>query len=216
LREIIRDGLRFGIENPSKLDFGTSNQKFMSPNAVCFQFVLRAIADRLKKAKRQALKITVDRQSEFNPAQLQTYTYQSNLSKALKGSPSDKEAYLSHPLHQGSRESLANLISHFPDEKMSVENSSASIGLQLVDVYLWLANRALRGESVPSELSAVASTFLKKSRIDGISIEGMTNRWKEFERLLPKHQDVSPELLDLSDRLVTEHREKVRLMNLKK
>ncbi len=216
LREIIRDGLLFGISNPLALDFGTSLQKLMSPNAVCFQFVLRAIADRLKNARRKALKITVDRQSEFNPAQLQTYAFQSGLTKSLKNNPADKKVYLSHPLHHGSRQSLANLISHFPDEKVSIENSSASIGLQLVDVYLWLANRGLRGESIPPQLSGVASTFLNKSRIDGISIEGMTNRWREFEESLPNRQDISPELLDLSDRQVVEHREKVRAMGLQK
>jgi hypothetical protein len=55
--------------HPLALDFGVRDHKMISPNAVCFQFVVSAMAKRLNKKKRKdASAITVERQSEFNEA----------------------------------------------------------------------------------------------------------------------------------------------------
>ena len=87
LREILRDGLLFGITNPLELDFGTEIPKSLSPNAVGFQFVLACMAKRSKAAQRKVLRITVDRQSEFNPAQIQTHLHRSQISSVLQKKP---------------------------------------------------------------------------------------------------------------------------------
>ena len=39
------DAFEFGIADPSKLDFGTSNSLLISPNAVGFQFVVADVAE---------------------------------------------------------------------------------------------------------------------------------------------------------------------------
>lgn len=38
-KELIQDAFQYGVNNPLGLDFGVSDQKLISPNAVCFQFV---------------------------------------------------------------------------------------------------------------------------------------------------------------------------------
>jgi hypothetical protein len=214
IREILSDGLRFGIKNPLKLDFGTDIPKFFSPNSVGFQFVLSCIANRLKATKRKALKITLDRQSEFNQAQIQTYINRAQLSAALRKSPIDREWYLGHPLHEGVRDDAKNLISHFPEEKVTITTSPESFGLQLVDVYLWIVGRTLTATHVPDELKLLARMLLNPARIDGISIPTMMARFNAFEKKLPQISEISPELKLKNEELVEAHRRKVREMNL--
>jgi hypothetical protein len=214
MREIIRNGLLFGIKNPLKLDFGTDIAKAMSPNSVGFQFVLSSIANRLKATKRKALKITLDRQSEFNPAQIQTYSNRSQISAALRKSPRDRDWYLGHPLHEGVRDDAKNLITHFPEEKVTVTTSAESFGLQLVDVYLWIVSRALTSGNVPDELRLFARMLLDPARVDGISIAAMMARFNAFERMLPQIGEISSELKVKHEELVEAHRHKVKEMNL--
>ncbi len=212
--EILADGLMFGIQHPLRLDFATDNPKSLSPNAVCFQFVLSCIAGRQKSAKRRAMGITVDVQSEFNPAQIQTFYFHSKIAEAFKQTPADKKWYLEHPLHEGAREDANNLINNFPTEKLTIARSKDSPGLQIVDVYLWLANRAVKDLDLPPELVDLAGRAMRSSRIDGISIPGMMKRWEIFEQRLPQVEDISPEIHSKNAASVERHRTKVRDMNL--
>ena len=214
MREMARDSLLFGIKNPLELDFGTDIQNAMSPNSVGFQFVLSSIANRLKAANRKALQITVDRQSQFNRAQVQTYVIRSQISAALRSNPTDREWYVGHPLHVGVREDVRNLISHFPEEKITIAPSVESVGLQLVDVYLWIVNRAIAANDLPDELTSLAGMLLRSSRVDGISTKAMMARFKAFERLLPQPEDISPELKARHESAVAAHRAKVQRLKL--
>lgn len=214
LREILRDALLFGISNPLKLDFGTYSRKALSPNAIGFQFVITAIARRQKATGRTALGILVDRQSEFNPAQLEAYSIQSKIAKGFRSSPADRDAYLAHPFLEGAREDVSALISHFPQEKLTISNSDQSIGLQLTDVLLWIANRAIKGTEMPAELRPLAYLILTRGVIDGISVAAMIKRWEVFERKLPKAEDVPPNLKADTEARVQAHRAKVKEMKL--
>jgi hypothetical protein len=215
LREVIRDALLWGIHNPLKLDFGIYSRKALSPNAVGFQFVITAIARRQKAAGRSALGILVDRQSEFNTAQLEAYSIQSKMAEWFKNNAEDRKAYLAHPFFEGAREDGSVLISHFPQEKVKISNSDQSIGLQLTDTFLWLVNRVIRNDTqIPVELRPLALQVLNKAMIDGISIAAMIKRWEAFERKLPQAEDVSAELKAASDASVQAHRAKLKDMKL--
>lgn len=213
LRKILRDGLLFGIKNPLELDFGTEIQKSLSPNSVGFQFVLTCVANRLKAARRKALKITVDRQSQFNPAQIQTHAHYAQISATLRKSPTDRDWYVGHPVHEGARQDIQNLISHFPDEKITISTSQDSVGLQLVDVYLWVVNRSMTGD-LPAELNRFAAMLVDPMTVDGISITAMMARFNAFEKKLPQVHEISPELKARHDAAVEAHRQKVKDMNL--
>ena len=60
-QELFSDAFEFGIRNPLELDFGISDAKLVSPNAVGFQFVVRAIARRSRKAQRERGLVHQDR-----------------------------------------------------------------------------------------------------------------------------------------------------------
>ena len=214
-REIIRDAFLFGIRNPLSLDFGAYSQKAFSPNAVGFQFVLSGIARRSKLSGRSARKIVVDRQSQFNAAQLETYAIQSKKAEWFRSNPEDQERYCAHPFFVGAQDDLKTLISHFPQEKAAVSDSKDSIGLQLTDSFLWMINRAIREDAnVPPELRPLSLVLLTTGLKDGISLPLMMSRWKAVEKMLPPLNSLTGEQKGLSDALEEAHRNKVRDMKL--
>ena len=209
--EIIVDALNYGIANPMALDFGFPDQKIVSPNAVGFQFVVSCIARRVrKKNRKKASSIIIDRQQQFNKVQIETHYNLGRIAEGIKNSPhKEKNYYLKHPLFVTFDESD---ITHkgLPDRELTVSRSVDSLGLQIVDVYLWIANKVISGVKLPVELGYLWSQFARRSSIDGISLEGMERRFMEFEKLLPKFEDLTDEQKQLAQDLVDKHREKVR------
>lgn len=214
-KELFCAAFDFGIKTPLALDFGTSDSKMISPNAVGFQFVLASIARRLRaKKQRDARLIKVDRQSQYNPAQIGTHYIQSRISEGLKQlKGAERRGYVAHPLYHGFDDD-ETLRRGIPKRKPEVFDSADSIGLQLVDTYLWIVNRLLDGRDLPEPLQAFAALFLRRSCIDSISMEGMAYRWQEFEKELPKFDELTEEQLACAQEGIAKHRDKVRLLAL--
>lgn len=214
-KEIISDALRYGIANPLKLDFGSTDSKSISPNAVGFQFITTAMARHLRKKRRKnASSIIVDRQHEFNDSQISTHSIQNRLAEGLKTATNqEKNTYLMHPLYVNfSPDEI--LKTNTPNKELCIKNSQNSIGLQIVDVYLWIINRYLNKKPLSAELQAIASTFAHRSIIDGISMEGMAERWNNFEKRLPAYADITNQQHELNSQMVLSHREKVKTLNI--
>ena len=213
--EVISDALSYGIENPLALDFGHPDELLVSPNAVGFQFVVSAIARRVRKKKRKkAASILVDRQTQFNDAQIETHRILGAFSRGFQDSPEDqKRYYLRHPMFITlDPEDIVH--KDLPDTGIRISSSVDSIGLQIVDVYLWLANRLIDRSEISHELVALWRTFTRNSLIDGISFEGMKQRFLRFERLLPSFEDLTEEQLEFSRASVEKHRAKVKTLGL--
>lgn len=214
-KEIVVDACKFGIAKPLSLDFGFPDQKLISPNAVCFQFVVSALGGRLrKKGRKNALSIVVDRQAQFNGAQIGTHYNLGRIAEGIKNAPhKEKSFYLKHPLFVNLDEEY---ITHkgLPKKEIRVLKSADSIGLQITDVYLWIVNKIISGAYLPDELRYLGSLFLGRSLYDGISLEGMANRFAQFERLLPKFEELTADQLELAKSVVEEHRSKVRSLDI--
>ncbi len=209
--EVISDALDFGIENPLSLDFGYPDQKMVSPNAVGFQFVISCVARRLRKKKRKnASSIIIDRQHQFNKAQIETHYNHSRVAEGIKkSSQEDRNYYLNHPLYV-TMDKDDIIHKGLPDRELTISKSADSIGLQIVDVYLWIANKLISGEKLPIELGYLWSLFAKRITIDGISLEGMGKRFLEYEKMLPKYEDLTEEQMNMAQEFVQKHRDKVR------
>ena len=100
-------------------------------------------------------------------------------------------------------------LTELPIETPAVESSKRSIGLQIVDLYLWITNRMTKGDQLPPDLLKVARLFLRNAFSDSISLEGMAQRWQEFEKGLPAFEDLTDEQLAIAKANVDRHREKV-------
>ncbi|MBN8212359.1 MAG: DUF3800 domain-containing protein [Xanthomonadales bacterium] len=215
LREIFLDALAFGIKFPDKLDFGTKDQKIISPNAVGFQFVISQIANQIrKKNATKATAITMDYQQQFNGAQLKTHKHQKLIAEGLrKSKPSEQRFILEHPLyrHLTRHEILGREI---PTQAPVVSRSVNSIGLQIVDLYLWIVGRAMKGEALHPGTHALARSISRKMTFDGIWIHGMESRWTQFERELPDFENLSEDQLKMAAEQVRAHRAEVAAMNL--
>lgn len=213
--EIIIDALNFGIARPLGLDFGYRDQKMVSPNAVGFQFVVSCIARRVRKKKRKkAFSILVDRQNQFNNAQIGTHYNLSKIADSIKKSPQkERDRYIGHPLF-ATFEPAEIVHEGLPDRELTISKSSDSIGLQIVDVYLWITNKIVSGVELPDELGYLWSLFIRRSSIDGISLEGMGRRFSEFERILPGFDDLTEEQMRMAQDMVEKHREKVKALNI--
>ena len=214
-KEIFINPLNFGIAHPSRLDFGTSDPKIISPNAVAFQFVINAMGRHLrKKGAKTALAVTLDHQQQFNAAQLKTHEAQRLIAEGFKKSPADQQAFiLNHPLYQHlNRDEVIGR--RVPVESPHVKRSAQSIGLQVVDVYLWLTNKVLQGVDLPPASGALAHRFLKRASLDGISMEGMQRRWRAFEEQLPGFEDLTEDQLREACEVRDIHRGKVASLGI--
>lgn len=188
----------------------------LSKNAVGFQFVVSCIARRIrKKNRKKASSIIVDRQHQFNNAQIGTHYHLARFAEGIKNAPHrEKNYYLKHPLFATFEEAEIT-YKGLPDRKLTISKSADSIGLQIIDVYLWIANKIISGQELPEELGYLWSLFAHRSSIDGISMEGMGRRFTEFEKLLPKFEDLADEQKQFSKESVEKHRAKVRSLNLR-
>lgn len=184
--EIIMDAMNFGIDSPLKLDFGCPDQKIISPNAVGFQFVVSCIARRLREKRfKKASSITIDRQHQFNNAQFETYKNLFMITNGIKKSSQNvRDFYVNQPLFATFDEAEV-LHEGLPDQQLTISSSADSIGLQIVDVYLWIANRIISSKSLPDELRYLWSLFDHQISSDNISLQGMMFRFEEFEKMLP-------------------------------
>ena len=209
-KELFADAFEFGIRNPLDLDFGVRHTKLVSPNVVGFQFVVRAIARRTRKARRKGpVSIKIDRQQQFNTAQIETHDLLTTIAEGLRrASAEERMNYLLHPLVRDLDPKDLQLKG-LPIKAPEVSSSEDSIGLQIVDLYLWTTNRLLRGQELPMGMREVASLFLKDAFVDNISLEGMEHRWREFGKGLVAFEDLSEEQLKMAQANVEEHRRKV-------
>jgi hypothetical protein len=135
-------------------------------------------------------------------------------SESMNARPADREFYLAHPFHEGSREDAAALISHFPEKAFKVSSSKESFGLQLTDVFLWITNRFLRDGQLPPELNPIMQRIIRTGSVDGISVSAMVQRFEAFESRLPTFESINLEQRKLTEEVIANHRAKVKGFNL--
>ncbi len=197
-KKVIIDALNFGISNPhvfnvrcddqeiispNELNVRRDAQEISSPNSICFQFIITAIARRTREKRRNSVSsIVVDKQKQFNKIQDFTHDNFVKLSEAINNlSPEEKQRYLNHPLH-AHYEHEDIIRKGLTDRGLTFLKSADSIGLQIVDVYLWISNKCMSGAKLPPELLELWSLFSHGAWTDNISLKGMANRYEEFER----------------------------------
>lgn len=172
LREISVGALKWAAKYPEKISYGTNNRESalqISPNLVGFQQVLTGLAARSQKMDRDVRRIIVDRQNEFNTAQeLLGNTYRSMKSagpmKMMPGMPSLD-------------------WTHMPDTPFEFTAGDQSAGLELVDVYLWIAKRRFEGKPTSKEGLRLLYGQRHRGCTDEVSLAGLERRWGHLRHL---------------------------------
>lgn len=192
LRDVSVGALKWAAKYPEEISYGASNQESalqISPNLVGFQQVLTGLAARSQKMKRDVRRIIVDRQNEFNAAQELLGDVYRRMKKAgpiqmMPGMP---------PLDW----------THMPDTQFEFVAGDQSAGLELVDVYLWLAKRHFENKSISEEGMKLLYGQRHRGQTDEVSLAGIESRWGHL-RDLP---EPSQEQLEIAEKMVAREEE---------
>jgi hypothetical protein len=165
-RQVIGDALRWAKDNPEKLHYNCKSKKeilAVTPNIIGFQFVMHGIATRTKNPD-HARKIVIDRQSQFNKAQ-------KTLAEFYDGARGvDWAVGPGMPKMD---------LSNIPKTPLSFVAGTDSVGLELVDIYLWLFKQIMEGKEIPQELAPVVEPQLRRGVTDEISINALNSKWSK-------------------------------------
>lgn len=171
-RQLIGDTLRWAIDNPEKLEYNCKSAKdvlTVAPNIIGFQSVMHNIASRLKGPDASA-SITVDQQLQFNKAQRNLAAFYANMRN------------LPATIGLGLPEmDLTNI----PTAPILFKSSRDSIGLELVDNYLWILKRALEGKELAEQLKPIVELQSCSGRSYDISLSSINDQWSPYFENLP-------------------------------
>lgn len=172
--EIITDVLSWAIKFPSEIHYNVNLKKDslqISPNLIGFQLVMHGIAKRLKGLNKKATKIIVDRQSQFNNAQdFISKFYNQHRGITLPSGPG-------LPVID---------LKNIPNVPISCISGTESIGLELVDVFIWIFKRLLEGKNLAPQLNTIIKDQMYRARYDEVSINALTDRWGDWFNNLPE------------------------------
>ncbi len=137
-RQIVSDTFSWAEKYPEELGTSFKGKKLLLghyPNVAMFTPLMLAIEKQSKYWDSPVRRITHDRQSQFQSAWKEMHR--------LLGNASDK------PFHLIGGEDFT--LQAAPGSKFVIGKSSASAGIQFADCVLWLTQRALAGDELPSE-----------------------------------------------------------------
>lgn len=169
-RTIIHDTLTWAISHPSEIYYNSFSKKEMldiSPNLIGFQSVMHGIAHRLKETKSKANRVVVDRQSQFNKAQ-------KRLAKWYDQGRKNSDEPL--PLGIGLSEMDLRYMPTVPIECVA---GTDSMGLELVDIYIWVFKRWIEKKDLAPELYELIKGQMARGSYNEISINALQHRWGE-------------------------------------
>lgn len=203
-RQLIGDALAWASQNADAIGYNVDRQediKQISPNIIGFQFVMHGIANRIVQRGKRASKIIVDRQSEFNKAQKTLSEFFATVSgmEGVTGPGMPKVSFAGMP--------------KTPIEFMAGTDSA---GLELVDVYLWIFKRIFDGKDMAAELMPLVHTQLTRGNTDVVSLEAISNRWKQHFAQVPPLEDMSPAQIEAARKIMDteEQRRQVAIQSL--
>lgn len=173
-RQLISDALMWAENNPNEIYYNTktkADRLQVTPNIIGFQSVMHGIASRIKKRRKQATRIVVDQQSQFNQAQKTL----SQFFSSARGAPMVNGPGLPEIDFSG-----------MPTVPIAFSSSMNSAGLELVDIYLWVFKRTIEKKELAPDLFSIVKPQLHKGRTDEISLNAIAHRWSKWFEDLPE------------------------------
>jgi hypothetical protein len=163
-RRIIRRALKWASLNPEEISYNASDDdqiKQIAPNIIGFQFVMHGIARRVLEEGKKSEAIIVDRQDEFNKAQQTLAEFFASAAGIEFPNPKDMPVIS---------------FEGMPDVALDFRPGDTCVGLELVDIYLWVFKRIFEGKTIANELRPLFEAQIGRGNYDEISHEGIMNR----------------------------------------
>lgn len=180
-RELFGDVLRWAVNNPGEIGYNVHDKHSrlqILPNIVGFQSVMHGIAARIKATGKDAVKIVVDQQSQFNKAQKTLADFYASAREIdWAGGPG-------MPVMD---------LTNMPKVPILFSSSKDSAGLELVDIHLWVFKRFMEDKELAPELFALIKPHLYRGRTDEISLAALTKRWTAHFEKMPELHEMSPD-----------------------
>lgn len=171
-KQLIGDTLRWAAKYPSKLSYNCKSKKEVldiTPNIIGFQVVMRGIASRTATPE-TAKSIIVDQQCQFNrPQKLLAEFY-------AKARNVDWSTGPGLPVMD---------LSNIPTEPLTFKAGTESVGLELVDCYLWIFKRLFEGKPVAPELYPLVQAQINEGNTSELSISSIAQQYSELLLNLP-------------------------------
>jgi hypothetical protein len=173
-RQIIGDALAWAMENPQELQYNTKSKResyWITPNLIGFQHVMQSIASRIKDGNSKSPVIVVDQQTQFNKTQRSLAEYYAKAS--------------GHKFDFGT--GLPEIdFTGMPVTPITFQSGLDNVGLELVDIYLWLFKRLFEGKEIAPELHPLLAPQILKGIYNEISLNAIAERWTEWFKNLPE------------------------------
>jgi hypothetical protein len=189
-RQLLGDAMMWAEKNAASICYNVASKKDalqVTPNIIGFQSVMYGIARRIGATGKQATRIVIDQQSQFNKAQ-----------KTLAEAYQSARGFVS-PLGPGMPEiDMTNM----PTVPIEFSSSKQSAGLELVDIYLWIFKRFLEKSELAPELYALIRPQMHRGRTDELSLNALWHRWSEWFDNLPQLEEMPEEQVAIGKELL--------------
>ena len=190
-QEIIHGALLWAEKNPGKIAYNAGYKEHalqVSPNLVGFQQVLQGVARHTTAVGQEAIKIIVDQQCEFNKSQ----QLLNKRLQELRDIPKISGPGMPKPDY-----------SKTPQIDLCFVPSESSVGLEIVDIYLWAIKRICEKKDIAHEVSRLIYYQADKIITDEVSLSAIQKRWSKWFNELPEptneQMDKGKEILELQE-----------------
>lgn len=75
---------------------------------------------------------------------------------------------------------------HMPTVPIECTPGTKSVGLELVDIYIWIFKRHIEGKDLAPQLYPLIKKQLHKGMYDEVSINAISKRWEKWFSELPE------------------------------
>lgn len=160
-REIVKEAVIWAINNPEAihLHINARIHKYGHlPNIAIFPQLLGGIDLVSQKWKRPVREIIHDRQSQFGPTLITWHDIVSNAEPGIITLPGGEE----------------HTVQKVFGSRFRMSSSNESVGIQLIDVILWLFKKIQDDKEIPINCTKLMSQVFRKGIYDEISLKGIS------------------------------------------
>lgn len=187
-REIIGRALEWARDHPEAFDFALTRkeaQKGHMPNMVAFSNLLDGLEMASVRWKRPVIRITHDRQNQFQKALASHHDMFSNAAPDVIEMPDDKYS-----------------LRKVPGSTFVISKASDSPGLQIADLMLWLMKQLFAGKELPHRTAQLSRYIVQRSHWHDFSFAGVEKEILSSLNRMPRMDELTPEQLDRGRRLM--------------